>query len=140
VVLSLLLVTTLSGVAFAKAQKESLYNTLKPSAPWWELGQGATAGFVVLNNPQGEHNIIVNVSVKSGVPGIYDVYLRKLNPQPAPAEWQLLGQVTVMPNGTGSFHFNGNALSGSLLRMVALNPAGTSVTRYASPPITMELK
>lgn len=127
---------------FARAEKVPLSPTANPIASCENLGSTGTAGFVILNNPQGQHNTMINLQVQSGTPGNYTVHLGYVTDVPSPGKcggsWQLLGTMSVAPDGTGSFHFNGDTASGTHQFIVALNQG--SLTYYASAFIDMTLK
>ena len=105
-VLSLLLVTTLRGVALCEAQKLGLrenphtWGVPDPTSAW--------AGFVILNNDNEADEVVVVVSLKKGVADrTYGVFLEEYKsetPDGSSPQWTYLGDLTTNIQDKGNFY------------------------------------
>lgn len=129
-----LLVIGSAVAVHAKAEKEDLYATPVPK----QFSQtGTVAGFVILNNPAGTNNLIVEVSLKGGASNAtYGVYLEKYSAAFVWLNYTYLGDLTTNRQGKGNAHFNPSLTPGVYCLQIAVG-AGWN---FASNGVAITLK
>ena len=101
-------------------------------------------GFVIVNNPRGKTDFILQVSLKGAYKAnwdhyvyIYDKnsgkYLFYLWPEPG-------GILHTNKKGNGNFHLNGNLEPGSYKLMIWINEEPTGHSYYVAGPIEITVK
>jgi len=145
--LVLLMVVVFATTVFGRAQKLDLKEGLE---------DGNVVGFVILNNPSGAVNFVVQVIIENAEPNLdCNIWISALTGTGAAnffplvksvttdSPWYKLGELSTNDDGDGSFHINLKLteVSGNLTKIVvALNQKDPKLRKFTSEEGEIKIK